>query len=102
MTLVCTFALAAVLSGPTDAAPADRIAIPYPVNDLTGDDPARLGAVADAVVADVGREAWATFGGPGTIGLSPENGAIVIRQTRANHKKVSEYLTAERLAREAL
>ena len=93
MSSLCTLVFAGALAAGGPPAEAPRVlAMAYPVADLTDGDPAALGNLADALVAETGRDLWATFGGPGSVGLNPQNSALVIRQTRANHGRLAETL----------
>ena len=100
MSCLCTLLLAGAVAadGPPPAERPTVMTMAYPVTDLTAGNAAALGALADELVAETGRENWATFGGPGTVRVHDATGALVVRQTRANHERIAVFLTAERAA----
>lgn len=101
MSFLCTLALAGLPVAPAPAAePAETVLTNvYPVADLLrdGDDP--FGTLGDRLVAVIGRDAWATFGGPGTMRVSTTTESLVVRQTRANHQAIVDVLTDWRSVR---
>lgn len=116
MSVLCTLTL--TLMAPTapaaDEAP-ELITIAYPIHDLTRGDDDACWKLAEEIVAALDRDAWATYGGPGSVRIveprrsflseaeeppSEPTKSLVVRQTQDRHREIAEELTRRRRALE--
>ncbi|QDT14033.1 hypothetical protein [Alienimonas californiensis] len=109
MSVLCTLTLA--LMAPTAPAADEAPLIvtkPYPIEDLTDGDDEACWKLAERVVGALDREAWATYGGPGSVRVVEPRGSflsetkdspsepkktLVVRQTQEHHQEVAVFLT---------
>ncbi|MFH5803978.1 hypothetical protein [Alienimonas sp. DA493] len=112
MSVLCTLTLA--LMTPTAPA-ADEAPLvvtkAYPIGDLTGGDEEASWKLAEEIVAAIDRDAWATYGGPGSVRVveprrsflseadeppAEPKKTLVVRQTQEHHQTIARLLATLR------